>query len=227
MRTCSWIDPLVPMRMIAANAHLHELVDDDAHRWRTHPAGRADDRSAARQGGGEGVEATVARQHTHAVEVLAGDALRPGRVAAQQGDRRAVVEVTRSEPEVIQRARSHPREVVTRDRGIRNLAQAAAWTRDRRQRRRSQSSGSGPGDSLDAHADAVGVLGAAEGDVRDDRDAAELVVPLGHRCGHDGPSIRAGDDGRGDEAIRLRVTVDRHVDRVAGAGVEPVARRVR
>jgi hypothetical protein len=72
----------------------------------------------------------MARQHTHPVEMLGGDALRPGRVAAEQGDGRAVVEVARPEPEVIQRAPCrHPREVVTRGRGARNLpAVPLSWS---------------------------------------------------------------------------------------------------
>ena len=87
-----------------ADADLHELVDDDAHRGRAHPARRAHDRGPAGQRGGEGVEAPVARQHAHRAEVLGGDALRSRRVAAEQGDRRAVVEVVGPEPEVVQRA---------------------------------------------------------------------------------------------------------------------------
>ena len=42
-----------------ADAHLDELVDDDAHRRRAHPTRRAHDRGAAGQRGGEGVEAAV------------------------------------------------------------------------------------------------------------------------------------------------------------------------
>ena len=109
-----------------ANADLDELVDDDAHRWRAHPARCAHDRGAAGQRGGEGVEAAVPRQLTHRAEMFGGDQLGAGRIAAEQGDRRAVVEIIGPEPQVIQRPAVMPARL-SRSEGLRlNLGRSVS-----------------------------------------------------------------------------------------------------
>ena len=108
-RTCSWIEPAVPMRMIvrmpACTSSLTTMLIDGApiplvaHTTGAPPGSRATKASSPRL---RASSAPPARRDDR-------DQLGTPRVAAEQGDRRAVGQVLAAEPDVVQTPLGHGR----------------------------------------------------------------------------------------------------------------------
>ena len=203
-----------------ADAGLHQLVDDDAHRRRAHAARGAHDRARRRAAGRR-------RRRGRGGATAPGI---PARCSVAMSSERAGSPLSRAI--VVPSSRSalrtrggsaaltgrHAREVVTPVRPVES---------GRHQRRRSQSCGGGPGSRATRRPTRPASAGPLSATWRHDRHAAELAVPLGHRRVDGGPLRGAGRPTLWRRSGSLAVSTTVTVDRVARFDVEPVSGRVR